>query len=723
MKLSRRSLRALGITGLLLLVVGVAAIAMAAKSDGPLGWRLTLYNMKVQGNLEDLSWRELLVMTADSNRYGLSRVRDEGRSLAGALMNPYVDAQDRAAGAEVFKARCSACHGNDGSGAHGGASLLRENYLHGDTEMAVYKVVRDGVPGTAMVPAGLSYLQRWQVIGYVRTLQATAVGQAAPEHHDRHFEISSDALVAADADAGEWRMYSRTYNGWRYSPLKDLKPDNVSRLQLRWVHQIRNGTQIEGTPLVIDDTVLMSESPSNLTALDANTGRVLWRYQRDLPTKIFACCGWVNRGVAALGNQVFLGTLDAHLVAIDARTGSVRWDTVVADWSKGYSITGAPLVVADTIVVGVAGGEYGIRGVVVAYDAASGKERWRFNTIPGPNEPGHETWENDAWRTGGGATWVTGVYDPSLQLLYWGVGNPAPDYQGKDRPGDNLYSDSVVALNAMTGKLAWHFQFTPHDEHDWDANQTPLLIDQAIDGVERKLLVTANRNGFYYVLDRATGEFLRGVPFSKQTWAKGLTSTGRPILSDTAGTPASGSLTFPGVAGAANWQPPAFNPELRLFFVHANEQGSVFTKTAAGVVEAGGDGLFVGSGAANVGPVVPVIRALGAVTGDRAWEYASPEVKAFGGVTGLLATAGGLVVGASGGTIFALDAKGGREAWRLPLGGDTYAPPISFRIGGQQALAIIAGRGLFVFTLAAAAAEGDGNRVTSSGQSPGAHSN
>jgi alcohol dehydrogenase (cytochrome c) len=400
-----------------------------------------------------------------------------------------------------------------------------------------------------------------------------------------------------------------------------------------------------------------------------------------------------------LGDTVFLGSLDGHLVAINANTGKVAWDVEVAKPSDGYTMTGAPLIANHSVIVGVSGGEFGIRGFLAAYDARTGQEQWRFHTIPGPGEFGHDTWKNDAWRTGGGPTWITGSYDPELDLLYWGVGNPAPVYSGEARPGDNLFTNSVIALKARTGKLAWHFQFTPHDEHDWDSNQTPILADISIGGSGRKVICWANRNGFYYVLDRVTGQFLMGVPFVEQNWAEGLDKAGRPI--SVTGASATGRLTRPGVGGGTNWQNPAFDERQGMVFVPATEGASVFTKTAGDRVERGSRGLLVGSGGAWAEPPIPVVRALEVATGKSRWEYFSPPFTGgeYAGYSGLLATAGGLVFGASGGSAFALNAATGQELWRVSLGGDTRAAPITFTVEGRQVIAISAGRALFLFEL------------------------
>jgi alcohol dehydrogenase (cytochrome c) len=406
----------------------------------------------------------------------------------------------------------------------------------------------------------------------------------------------------------------------------------------------------------------------------------------------------VNRGLAVLGQHLYLASLDGYLVALNANTGRMVWETKVADYSQGYSLTGAPLIINRSVFVGVAGGEYGIRGFLAAYDPETGRQQWRFNTIPGPGEPGHETWQNAAWRTGGGPAWVTGSYDPALDLLYWGVGNPGPDFSGDVRPGDNLFTNSVLALRASSGELAWHFQFTPHDEHDWDSTQTPILADVSIGGTAHKAICWANRNGFYYVLDRVTGKFLLGTPFVEQTWAKGLDAAGRPILSEGGPFSNSGRLTRPGVGGGTNWQNAALDQSRGSIFVPATEGASVFTKSLD--VRRGEGGFFGGSGGSFVEPPTPVVRALDVATGSRKWEHISPPLK--DGVyyySGLLATAGGLVFGASGGFLFALASETGQELWRVFLGGDTRAAPISFVIDGRQVLAVSAGRSLFLFGL------------------------
>ena len=663
-----------------------------------ISWRAKIFVKKASGGIPELSWLELWRMTAREGGFSLGMVSEWGQSVDAALVNPFTRHEDLKAGRQLFREHCARCHGPDGGG-YLGPSLARLGYKNGDSDLAIYRVLRDGVADTAMEPMHLSFVERWQVAGYLRTVQLHSdTGDDEPRTLNIH--VGSGQITRANDHPGEWLSYSGSLSGWRYSWLSEITPASVSQLQLRWVYQSTTSEpKFKSTPLAVSNTIFVTEPPATVVALDAKTGEVIWKYERPIPLDLPIEVGKVNRGLAILDNSLFFGSLDGYLVALNANTGKVNWQTRVAKSSDGFSLTGAPLVVNHSVIIGVAGGDYGVRGFLAAYDVTTGRQQWKFDTIPGPGEAGHETWRNEAWKRGGGGTWVTGSYDPSLDLLYWGVGNPTPAFAGDERPGDNLFTNSVVALHASTGKLAWYFQFTPHDERDWDSTQTPILADLLIDGAERKVICWPNRNGFYYVLDRATGQFLVGTPFVEINWAQGLTSQGRPIPADTGTITEGGRVTKPGVIGGVNWQPSAFNPERRLIFVPAIEGQSVFTKSPAGRVTRGERGIFAGSGGSMVGPVIKVVRALNAATGAKQWEYRPPIGKTFGGFGGLLATAGGLVFGASGASLFALDAATGKELWYVGLGGDTWAPPITFTSGGGQLIAVWAGRGLFVFGL------------------------
>ena len=508
-----------------------------------------------------------------------------------------------------------------------------------------------------------------------------------PVHYER--------IRRADSEPGSWLTYSRTYDGARYSPLDQITPQNVRRLRPIWTYQVADPNPFEATPLVAGDVIYVSEPPSHATALDARTGRPLWTYRRPAPADVRVCCSQVNRGVALLDESVYLGTLDAHLVALDRRTGHVRWDVEVADYRTGHSITAAPLAVKDKVIVGIAGGEYGVRGFLDAYDARTGRRVWRFWTVPGPGEPGHESWAGASWKTGSATTWVTGSYDPELDLVYWGTGNPGPDYNGAARAGDNLHSESLLALEAATGKLRWHFQFTPHDTHDWDSNHVPVLVDTEQGGRTRRLVVVANRNGFYYALDRKTGEFVAGAPYARQTWARGLDAAGRPIKLPDSDPKPEGTVVYPGLHGATNWGSPAYSPKTRHLYVAVREEGTLFYSSTPDYKP--GD-YFTAGGFRGLPGVEPSgsIKALRVPSGETAWEFRlhSPP---WGGV---MATASGLVFGGSNeGFVFALDAATGRPLWRFGTGGAVLSNPVSYLHGGRQHLAMAAGHALFVFAL------------------------
>jgi alcohol dehydrogenase (cytochrome c) len=366
----------------------------------------------------------------------------------------------------------------------------------------------------------------------------------------------------------------------------------------------------------------------------------------------------------------------------------------VADYKVGYCITGAPLAIDGRILVGISGGEAGVRGFLDAYDAQTGKRAWRFWTIPGPGEPGNNTWAGDSWKTGAGTTWVTGSYDPDLKLVYWGTGNPGPDWNGDQRAGDNLYTCSLLALDAETGRLRWHFQFTPHDTHDWDATHVPVLFDAVLRGAKRKVIANANRNGFYYVLDRTTGEFLTGRAYAKQTWARGLDDKGRPqVIAGTEPTE-KGKLVWPSLQGATNWFSPSYSPRTNLFYVSVREMGAVYYKREAVFKPAT---FFAGGGESALhNESFGAIRALDSVTGSVRWEFRLHRPP----WAGVMATAGGLVFGGSAeGNFFALDALTGKAVWDFNTGGPIAANPVSFAIDSKQHVAIAAERALFVFGL------------------------
>ena len=522
--------------------------------------------------------------------------------------------------------------------------------------------------------------------------QAPSPGEGVPFFSP----VTWERLVNAADEPHNWLMYSGTLDSKRFSRLDQIHNRNVAGLELKWAHHIPQLGRAETTPLVVDGVMFITESPSNLVAVDAATGRPFWRYDHELPDDLRICCGRNNRGVAILGETLYMSTLDAHLVAIDARSGNLLWSAEVADYRAGYSKTAAPLIVKDKVVTGIAGGEFGIRGFRDAYDADTGRREWRTHTIPGPDHPDNRTWAGDSWRTGGSPTWITGSYAPALNLVYWGPGNPGPDYNGDIRGGDNLYADSVLALDGDTGEMKWYFQFTPHDVHDWDAIQIPVLADIDVDGAPRKAMLWANRNGFYYTLDRETGEFLVGKEFARQTWAEGLDTNGRPIRRPGMLPSAEGTLVSPMAGGATNWWSPAYSPRTGLLYVNAFDGEAEFFIRDENYDEGS---RFTGGGTQTPLPIenyASAIRALDPATGDLRWEFPiKPRTRA-----GVLATAGDLVFsGSVDGYFFALDAVTGAELWHIGLGGPVHASPMTYAVDAQQYVTMTVGNVLYTFAL------------------------
>ena len=507
-----------------------------------------------------------------------------------------------------------------------------------------------------------------------------------------HAQVTFTRLLESSKEPQNWLTYSGDYSGRRFSTLDQISTKNAERLVPKWVFQTAAMGKLEVTPLVVDGILYGTGQDDRVFALDARTGRPIWQYQRQLPGDIRPCCGRVNRGLAILGDKVFLGTMDAHVVALDAKTGNVVWDVAAVDYRKGYSFTLAPLAIKNLVILGVSGGEYGIRGFIDAYDASTGERKWRFYTVPGPGEPGHETWEGESWKTGGAPAWITGNYDPATNTIFWTTGNPSPSNRGEGRAGDNLYSDSLLALDADTGKLNWHFQFTRHDEHDWDATQIPVFVDQG----GKHLIVQANRNGFFYVLERTSGKLLRANPFGKVTWANGKDAEGRPVANKESTPTLEGRQVCPGAAGVTNWMSPTYDPQTDLFYVTARDQCDIFS-TAPQPYEEGH--AYYGSAyfpADEAEPYSGALRAIDPATGQVKWEFPHPSPT----WSGLLSTAGGVVfTGDAEGNFIALDAASGKYLWHFQTGAAIYASPMTFAVDGKQYVAIAAGSALFTFGL------------------------
>ena len=534
----------------------------------------------------------------------------------------------------------------------------------------------------------------------MRTLQILALATATVS--GSFSQVSTDRLLNAENEPSQWMTYSGTYKSQRFSKLDQINRQNVTQLELKWVFQAESLDKFQSTPLVVDGVMYLTEPPNNVVAIDAATGRRFWKYTHNEPTKVNVCCGRVNRGLAIWKNSLFMGTVDGRLLSLDAQTGSVNWDITVVDYLGGYSITLAPLIIKDKIIIGTAGGEYGIRGFLQAHDVRTGKKLWRFYTIPGPGEPGHETWEGDSWKRGGGSVWLTGSYDPELNLTYWGIGNPSPDWNGDVRKGDNLYSDSVIALNPDNGKLDWYYQFTPHDEWDWDAVQIPVLVDRPFKGKQRKLILWGNRNGFYYVLDRVTGEFLVAKAFVYQNWAKGIDKKGRPIRAPNQGPSAEGTKTYPSVQGATNWYSPTYSPQTGLFYLSVWEsypstyyKGDPTYTRGNRYVGSLPQGIYPNT-TTDTEPGYGAVRALAPETGELEWEFKMAEVSE----SGLMSTAGNILFsGSMQGQFVILDVFNGNLLWSMNLGGRMTNSPMTYQVEDSQFVAVSAGHSLFVFGL------------------------
>jgi alcohol dehydrogenase (cytochrome c) len=518
-------------------------------------------------------------------------------------------------------------------------------------------------------------------------------------------QVSDSRLLNAGSEPQNWLTYSGTYASQRYSALNQITPANAKNLEIKWVFQADSVQKLEATPLVVNGIMYITQPPNDIIALDAKTGRVFWIFHYPTAPDAHLCCGLVNRGLAILGDTLFMGTVDGHVIAVDAKDGQLVWDDLVGDSRLSYGLTEAPLVVKDKVIVAVAGAEFGIRGFVAAYSAETGEQLWKFNTIPGPGEPGNETWPGNTWQRGGGSSWMTGSYDPDLNLIFWGIGNPWPDWDPESREGDNLYSDSAIALDPDTGNLKWYFQFTPNDGMDLDSIQVPVLADLNWKGSKRKVILWANRNGFFYVLDRATGKFLLGNPFIKQTWATGLDDNGKPIRAPGMRASVDGTQMFPGVQGGTNWYSPSYSPHTGLFYVSAwQDYSAVYVKVPS-----------VSGRPAGVQPQSPLpslargplntwtddaghgeVQAIDPLTGEKKWVFKMNDVTD----SGILTTASDMLfTGNREGYFFAMDAHDGKVLWRTTVGGQVAASPITFEVDGKQYVAMAAGHAMFVFGL------------------------
>lgn len=502
-------------------------------------------------------------------------------------------------------------------------------------------------------------------------------------------EVTTQLLENAQDHDSMWITYGRNYGAWRHIPVDTINKENVSQLRPKWIYQTGvSGGGYEVSAITFNNLMYLTTANSHLFCVDARTGETVWSYDHPLPETVNLCCGPVNRGVAIHGNRIYYTTLDAHLICFDAATGLMLWDRVVEDYRASYSLTVAPLVVKDKVLVGIAGGEYGIRGFIDAYSLDTGELMWRRHTIPAEGEPGNDTWSGDSWKSGGAPTWVTGTYDPDLNLVYWGTGNPSPDFNGDVRMGDNLYSNSILAINPDNGEIAWYFQTSPHDIFDLDGTSEPMIIDEEINGELVKLVIQVNRNGFIYALNRTNGEFVYAKPYSKVTWAN-YDEYGRPVVKPELLGPGYKTVC-PGIFGAKNWPPAAYSPDTHMVYLPDMQRCSTFASLDVifrrGLPYYGGIVMFN-----NDDESAGYVKAVDVRTGEVKWTFETPGGPNW---AGMLSTGGGLVFGgAPDGYLRAFDAETGEVLWKYQTGSGVFAPPTSFTIDGEQYIGLAAGWG------------------------------
>ena len=685
----------------LIALAGVAFVAARFVSPPELQWRLRIVEAKIRGNLEEIPLRNLIPWLAPGSPVYLAAVA-ENPNLHAAIRNLLTKSDDAAQGKVLYLRHCGQCHGEGGHG-NSGPNLLGP--VSKKSDWSFFSTAKWGTAGTSMQPQALSESQIWQIHAYLRNEALAALRQSNTDDGKAAarpvVEVEMRRIVETDKTPGQWLTYAGNYSGHRHSVLSQLTRNNVQNLRLAWVAQLRQvDRELEVSPIVADGVMFVSESRDGVVALDAKTGEVIWTYRRPVPDGLPLCCGMPNRGVAVLGQTIFVATIDSFLVALDANTGKQRWIVKVADYRDGYTMTGAPLALGDRVVVGVAGGEFGVRGFLSAFDAAEGRLLWKFHTVPGPGEQGHDTWTGDAWKTGGAPTWTVGVYDAQDDIIFWGTGNPSPVFQASARPGDNLFTNSVVAIEANTGRLKWYYQFTPADEHDWDSNQQPILADIDWLGRKRSVVLWANRNAFFYALDRRTGEFLFAKPFVKQTWNLGFDAKGRPHVAGSARPSSSGAIVWPAIMAATNWWPPSYDESRQLVFVPCSDAAGIYFQSEQVKFNKGErfDGSAASFYAQNL-PSTAYVKAINAQTGDVRWQTrlesgADSFVWTVGGV---LSTRGGLVFAGYRDIFRAFDADTGKELWKVNLGGRVRGSPIAFSLDGRQYIAVTAGHSMFVF--------------------------
>jgi alcohol dehydrogenase (cytochrome c) len=634
---------------------------------------------------------------------------------------------DAAPGRRTFETRCAPCHGATGNGGDTGPPIAARLSARDDEALAAF--VRTGAPARGMPPQAMPDDEMADLLTYLRVLQrrsadapaarrmgvrltdgGTIDGQVVAEGFDDlqvrttdervHLLRRSGSAYREVTSDNDWALYNGGPGGNRYTTLTQIDKTNVARLGVAWMFTLKDAGQLQVTPTVAGGIMYVA-GINECYALDAGSGRQIWHYGRQR-TPNLSTGGHANRGVAVAGDRVFMETDNAHLIALNRFTGALLWDAELGDVRDNYAASSAPLPAGNLVISGVSGGEHGANGFVAAHDQETGKEVWRFQTVPRRGAPGSETWDGKDIAHGGAPTWFTGSYDPALDLVYWPTGNPSKEYNGDDRQGDNLYSDNILALDRKTGQLKWHYQFTPHDLWDWDATETSILIDAAWNGQPRRLMLHADRNGFFYVFDREKGTLLLSKPFVKNlSWASGIGADGRPIrLPGNEPTP-DGTKVCPSQDGATNWFSPSFNPATGLLYLQTFEKCSIYTKTDPGEWQSGKS--YLGGTQRVADDPVPrrVLKAIDVHTGAIVWELPQNGPAVSWG--GTLATATGLVfVAEDGGALIAVDAATAAPLWSLPTNQTWRASPMTYSFDGRQFIAIASGPNIIAVALPSA---------------------
>jgi alcohol dehydrogenase (cytochrome c) len=703
MKLRRPALALSGV----IVLAGVTYLAARSVAPPEVQWRVRVVEAKVRGDLSEIPLRNLITWLAPGSPIYLAAVA-ENPHLHISIRNGLTKSDDAAQGKVLYLRHCGQCHGEGGHG-NSGPNLLSP--VSNKSDWSFFSTAKWGRTGTSMQAQSLNDAQIWQIHTYLRNEALAALGRPIPGGEKTGgrpvVEVEMRQIVETDKTPGQWLTYAGNYSGHRHTLLPQLTKRNVGDLRLAWVAQLRQvDRELQVSPIIAGGVMYVTESRQGVVALDAKTGAQIWSYRRDVPDRVPGCCGMPNRGVAVLGQTVFVATIDSFLVALDANTGKQRWIVKVADYRDAYTMTGAPLALADRVVVGVAGGEFGIRGFLAAFDPGDGRLLWKFHTVPGPGEAGHDTWAGDAWKTGGAPTWTVGAYDAQEDVIFWGTGNPSPEFQASMRPGENLYSNSVVAIEAKTGRLRWYYQFTPADEHDWDSNQQPVLADIDWQGRKRSVVLWANRNAFFYALDRKTGEFLFAKPFVKQTWNLGFDAKGRPRVAGSARPSATGTLVWPAIMAATNWWPPSYDSSRQLVFVPCSDAAGIYFQSEQVKYKSGE--RFEGSAASYYAhnlPATAYLKAIDARTGDIRWQTVLAVLESGSEdfvwtVGGVLSTRTGVVFAGYRDLFRAFDADTGKELWQVNLGARVRGSPVSFLLDGRQYIAVAAGHSVFAFLVA-----------------------